>query len=137
MSEEVLIRSRPIVDFDDKYLSANIPVNAGNGTIAPGTVLSFNTRTGKQAFLTKLGNAVQAGGESSITFRVLVNGARLHPYDGSQNQWGDPSLLQGLPVRIALPQNALIKIECDNSDTANIWTATARVFVEYEDFEDA
>jgi hypothetical protein len=134
MSDRVEISTRPVIDFDDQYASASVSANAGNNVVAPATIISFRTKTGKKAFLTKIGNAVQAGGESFITFRLLQNKARIYPYDGSQNQWGDPAWLQPLPYRIELPSNALIEITCDNSDAAIAYIATARVFIEYENY---
>lgn len=130
----VELKSKPIIDYQDLYSNATVTAAAGTAGNAPVTVIADRVRVGKRAFLAKLGNAVQAGGESYITFRVLLNGSRLWPYDGSQNQWGDPANLQDLPSRLELSQGALIQIRCDNSDPSNSYVATARLFIEYEDF---
>lgn len=130
----VELKTKPIIDYQDIYNNASVTASAGTAGNAPVTVISDRIRIGKRAFLSKLGNAVQAGGENYITFRLLLNGSRLWPYDGSQNQWGDPANLQDLPSRLELSQGAMIQIQCDNSDGANAYVATARLFIEYEDF---
>lgn len=130
----VIVRTKPVVDFQDIYSSGNVIANAGIAGNAPVTIASDRTRVGKRVFLSKLGNAVSPGGDAYVTFRLLINGSRFWPYDGSNNQWGDPSNLQDMPFRIELPQGALVEIKCDNSDTTNQYEATARIFIEYEDF---
>lgn len=118
-----------VFDGADPYASVAVAPSARN-TI----VLSERIPVGVKAFIRALGNAVQAGGESSLTFRLKFNGQRVYPYDGSLNQWGDPSQLQNLPARIPVAQGTIVSVECDNSDAANTWTATARVWLEYEQF---
>ena len=128
------VRTKPVTGVEDPYVTALVPANAGMGTVAPKKIFSVRLRTGVKAFLTKIGNAVQAGGESSVTFYLLLNGnARVHPYDGSQNQWGDPANMAELPERIPLPQGGLLECYANNSDVANSYNATARAFIEYED----
>lgn len=132
MRSEII--TRPIVGSEDIYNSASVAANAGDGaTTAPVTIASKQLKYGRKAFIRSLGNAVQSGGTNVVTFRLLVNGQRLYPYDGSQNQWGDPALMQDLPARIEVPGGAVVAVQCDNSDGANAWVATARVWVEYED----
>jgi hypothetical protein len=130
----VQLKTKPVTDYQDLYNSAAVTASAGTDGNAPVTVVSDRVRVGSRAFLAKLGNAIQAGGENYVTFRLLLNGSRLWPYDGSQNQWGDPANLQDLPARLELPQGAMIQIQCDNSDPSNAYVATARLFIEYEDF---
>lgn len=128
------IRTKPGTGFEDAYSSASVVASAGNNVVAPVKVVSFRVQVGRRAYIRALGNVVAAGGEAFVTFRLLFNGARQHPYDGSQNQWGDPALLQDLPRWLPVPAGALVEVECANSDAANAYTATARVWVEYEDF---
>lgn len=128
------IRSKPIVDSEDVYVTATVPLKSGNLTdTAIFKLTSFYTKLHRKGFIRALGNAVAAGGEGQVTFRLLINGGRVYPYDGSQSQWGVPSLMEDLPQRIPVPAGALVEVQADNADTANDWEATVRVWMEYED----
>lgn len=127
--ELVDIRKREVIDFDDQYNT----IDAAADT-ADQAVVSFRTKTGKRPYLVALGNGIGAGGAALVTFRLLQNKQRIYPYDGSLNQWGDPTNLQRLIKRIELGQNALIEVMVDNADPANTFESTARLLVEYEDF---
>lgn len=129
------IATKPVIDFEDQYVTATVPLNSGNGTtVATFKLISFRLKMGCAAFIRALGNAAAAAGQGALKFRLKVNGSPIFPYDGSLNQWGDPALLQDLPRRIPVPQGALIEVEVDNSDGANAFAGTARVFVDYENF---
>jgi len=119
---------------EDIYTTATVPAKAGNNVVAPAIVASTRLRIDAKPFLKSLGNAVQPGGESVISFFIRVNGAKLYPYDGSNNTWGDPQNPSELPARIQLPRGALFEIMATSTDAANSWRATGRAFIEYEDF---
>jgi len=135
MPARIEIQSKPLLDKEDQYVSAAVPINSGDGlTTAPFKLISFRTRIGCRGFIRALGNVAAPGGETSLTFRLLFNGARVFPYDGSQVQWGDPALLQDLPQRIEVPQGTTVQVQVDNSSGTDAYVATARVWVDYEDF---
>lgn len=129
----VEIQQTPIVDKEDQYRTLTVPAKSGNMTdTAPFKLLSFTTRHGRRGYIRSLGNAVAAGGESVLTFRLLFNGAFQYPYDGSQDQWGDPAHMQDLPQRIEVPQGTLVEVQVDNSDPTDDFAATARIWMDYE-----
>lgn len=135
MSNEVVIYPKRAIDIDDVLATVNVLANT------TGTKLVFNklnstslrTRTGQKARLVFVGNAVDAGGESVVTFHVLINGTLLpSPYDSFQQALGvtyDPQSRNSVPLD--LPQNALIEITADNS-SATAYNAFARMRIEYE-----
>ena len=130
----VQIQSAPIRDIDNKYASVSVPAGSGNNTsVVIKKILSFQTRFGCRGYIRSIANAVQSGGETFVTFRLLINGAWQAPYDAVQDQLSDPANPIDLPERIPVPQGSLVEIQVDNSDVA-AWIATARVIVDYEDF---
>lgn len=130
------IVTKPVIDIEDIYpRSVDIPALSGDGATQPPVVIaSKRLKMGCKAFLRALGNAVQPGGETYLTFQIRVNGAALYPYDGSNNQWGDPALLQDIPQRVDLGQGALLEVVLFNSHATDTFSATARVWVDYENF---
>lgn len=139
MSQEVFVNQKKVVDFDDVIASALISANT------TGTKLTFSknnaaflvTRTGRRARLVHVGNAVDAGGETSLTFHVHVNGSRVSvpPYDSFQQAMGlTYDGYSRIAVPIELPQGALIEVVVDNSAAGTDYNAFARVRIEYEDF---
>lgn len=137
MSQEVIVHQKPVVDRDDRIGTVNV---AASGVATPvvwgDTGLNyFRTRTGRRARLTFLGNAVDPGGESFITFHVLVNGAKLlPPYDSFTQALGETfNGWASLSLPVELPQNAMVQVIADNSDSANAYNVYNRVRIEYED----
>lgn len=140
MATEVFVYPKPVVDSDDMVGSALI-VKGTTGTkltfLQSGQTF-FRTRTGRKARLVFLGNAVDAGGESVITFHVKVNNVLLPPpYESFQQAMGTTYDAETrLAVPVELPQNALVEVLCDNStdpSSGTDYNAYARVRVEYED----
>lgn len=136
MAQEVYVYPKQVVDFDDVLATANILAST------TGTKLTFNknnqtfirTRTGRRCRFVFVGNNVDPGGESSITFHIYINGTLLSPpYDSFQQALGltyDPQSRNITPID--LPQNALVEIVADNS-SGTAYNAFARLRIEYED----
>ena len=136
MSQQVFINQKPAIDFDDFVGSvSNGPSSNANAIKwqSPGQTY-FRTRTGQKAYLVFIGNAVDPGGESKITFHVRVNGAFLRPpYDAFTQAMGETyNGWATLFARIELPQNAMIEVISDNSDGVNTYVSYARARIEYE-----
>jgi hypothetical protein len=133
--QEVFINQNPVIDSDDKVGSASITHGAGEIPLVYEDGLDyFRTRTGRRARLVFTGNAVDAGGESVITFHVYANGVRLPPPHASfQQALGatyDPQSRLAVPVNI--PQNAYVQVKAENSHATDDFTAYVRVRLEYE-----
>lgn len=111
------------------------PVEAyGTVTVEAGAtqeLCSIRIRTGCRARLYAIGNGVQAGGESSVRFQLLQGDAPVIPYDGSVNQWGDPSSPPVVRGEIYFAQGSLVKIVAVNSGGSS-YDATGRIMVDYE-----
>jgi len=117
------------IDSDSPY--ATVTANMGATT----TVLTHEIKNGKRAFLLSFRNAVGAGGESYISFSLLLNGNPLENYDRIMNQIAAPENQQGqLLVRRELPQGAQLTVIATNSDAANDYNATAKLEIGYESF---
>ena len=143
MPNEVYVRQRRVVDSDDLTAQVLVPKNtAGSETKLvwnrQGSPTFIRTRTGSRARLTFFGNAVDAGGESVVTFHVYVNGNRLPPpLDSFQFALGetfDPQSRLGYPIE--LPQSAIVEIAAENSSSTTDYNAFGRVRIEYEDFHE-
>lgn len=134
MSQEVALRAQAI-DRDDKVASASIAASTTTKlTFSDGTT-NFRTRTGRKGRLTFVGNDVDAGGETYLTFSILVNGARisdplLSSFQQAIGETFDPS--SSLSVPLELPQNALIEVSVTNSNGSTAYNAFIRLRVEYE-----
>lgn len=129
------IDRKDIIDVDDKYATVTAAVATGATTPTRTTVLTLQSKPGKSSYLYFLGNAIQAGGEAYVTFRLLINGASYYPYDGTLNQWADPSSNIELPIQYEIPVGSKVEIVADNSDTGNTYSATARIRIAYVDFQ--
>lgn len=137
MAQEVYIRQKAVLDIDDVVGTVLVTANS------TGTQLIWNkgglgyirTRTGHKARLAFVGNNVDPGGESVVTFHIYVNGNQLQPpYDSFTQALGityDPSGRLVAPVD--LPQNAMIEVRADNTDPATDYNAFIRLRIEYED----
>ena len=130
MALDAFIYPRPVIDSEDFY---PVPAAVLAGAVGQ-VVLTAQLKAGKRAYVRAIGNDVDAAGVTFITFRLLVNGSRRYPYDGTLNQWGPPQLMQELRPRLELPQLATIQVVCDNADAVNAYNVAARIQVEYEDF---
>lgn len=137
---EVNIRTKPVTDADDMVFFKNILASASgtklllDSTDANSTF--FRTRTGRKARLAFVGNAVGSGGDPYVTFHILVNGNRINkkPYDSFNQALGETfNGWANISAPVNLPENALVEVTADNSDSGNAYDAFCRVRVEYED----
>lgn len=128
------IPNTAIIDYDEKYATATAAVAASASVPTRTTILTLQVKPGKQAWLQFLGNAVQAGGDTFMTFRLLVNRSPYYPFDGSLNQWAPPESNFDLPVAYELPTSCEVQIVVDNSDASNTYTGTGRIRIVYTDF---
>ncbi len=138
MAQEVYISQRQAIDFDDKVCSASVAASATLTalTFQDTGLTYFRTRTGRRGYLTFVGNSVAAGGDASITFHLYVNGNPIHqpPFNSFQQALGETyNGWSANAVRFQLPENAMIEIRCDNSDSATAYLSYARLRVEYEE----
>lgn len=125
--------NKPIVGTDEGYATVTVPVNAGDNLTEPlKVVTSVRAPLNRKCWIRALGNVSGPGGDGSLTFMLKVNGSLIYPYDGSQNQWGDPALLQDLPQWIEIPAGSLVEVLCANSSTTTSYTATARIWTAYQ-----
>lgn len=137
MAQEVYVYPNRVVDSDDKTATVNAVASTNGQKLvfdSDGQTF-FRTRTGRRARLAFVGNAVDSGGETYITFHIYSNGNLLRaPYNSFQQALGETFKgSERLQVPIELPQNAMIEITVDNTDT-NAYHAFARLRVEYEEF---
>jgi hypothetical protein len=89
---------------------------------------------GRQCYVLFIGNAAGVGGEAVLTFRVLVNGIPLPPYDGTINQWADPARVDTstlLFAAIPCESGDKVQIMAKNSDNTTDWPATGRLLGVY------
>ena len=141
MGSEVFIDQRAVVDVDD--LGGQSAALTANGSDSAWTnVLTCRTRTGRDARLSLVANAVDSGSEAYMLFRVLVNGVPiadpLYSLFGSNiigavGSTFDPGQRMVRPV--GLPQNAYVQIQAklQNTGSATTYKAYTRTRVEYVD----
>jgi hypothetical protein len=99
------------------------------------TIFTHELKNGKRPFLLSFRNAVGAGGETYVSFSLLLNGNPLENFDRIQNQIAAPENQQGqLVIRKELPQGSVLKVVAINSDPVNAYNATAKVELAYESF---
>lgn len=134
MSQEVAIHSQAI-DFDDKTAQVNLGATSTDTPLVfdDSGIAYFFTRTGRRGRLTFVGNAVDTGGETKVTFHIKINGTRLQPpYNSFQQALGVTyDGWSSLSVPLDLPQGAMIEVTADNSDSTT-YNAFVRLRVEYE-----
>ena len=138
MPQDVFIRQKQTVDFDDKVASISVAASAQLTPLAfiDTGLTYFRTRTGRRAFLAWIGNDVDAGGQAYITFHIYVNGNPIQktPFNSFTQSIGETyNGHDQMAIKVPLPENALIEIRADNSDPVNAYGAYARLRVEYED----
>ncbi len=137
--QEVWISQKRAVDADDLTCTLSALANSDGDKALnfPSGNDHFRTRTGRRAFLTFVGNAVDAGGATQITFHLKVNGNRIarQPLDSFSQAMGETynGWAQWI-VRISLPENAMVQLSAENADTGNTYGVYGRIRVEYEDF---
>lgn len=125
----VIIDSEPVVDKDEFYGSVQCPAA---GAVVVGSVRTY---TGKRAAIVSYNNAVSSGGETSIKFYLRVNQVGVHPFNGTQVQWGTPENPTPLEIPVDVPQGALVDVYAVNSDGSNAYDVTARVIIHYKDIK--
>lgn len=142
MGQEVYIDPRPVIDDDD--LAGQTAGLAAETTETGWTdVLAFRTRTGRQARLSQVANAVDPGAENFMLFRILVNGVPIS--DPLMSRFGSNNVGaigttyepgQRMTRPRDLPQNAYIQVQANLQPTAvtTEFKAYTRVKVEYVDF---
>lgn len=141
MASEVFIDQRPVLDVDDKGGQSSALV--ANGADSAWTdILTLRTRTGRQARMTLVANAVDPGSEAYMVFRILVNGVVIA--DETYSEFGatkagalgityDPG--QRMVSPRDLPQNAYVQMQAKllNTSSATTYKAYGRVRIEYVD----
>lgn len=131
MGSEVFVDQRPVRDAYDNIGTALVTAGAGFTNL-----LAFRTRCGFRPRLTLVGAGVDPGGESVVTFRVLVNSAPVaHPLYASfggvtPGVTYDPGARVIYPVD--LPQGAYVQVQASITGATD-YTCYARVRVEYVD----
>lgn len=139
MPIEVIVHQKPVLDADDKVGSATIPKTGASTALTFDNNLDyFYTRTGSRGRLVAVGNDVDAGGTSHITFHIHVNGSRIAkiPFDNFTQALGAVyDTNSGRIPPIDLPQGAHIQVVCENNDTTTDYGAYIRLRVEYEDYQ--
>lgn len=104
---------RPLAPVED---TGSKTVTVAAGAFSRQEVCRIQAKNARRFFLAFLGNNVDAPMAGLITFRVLVDGAVLYPYQDTLGQWAPPEQpFQELTPYIELPQNALVVIEADGT----------------------
>lgn len=133
MAQDVFVYPKQVVDFDDIFAGPILIAKNGVPTSLT-SILTYQTKPGKQPYIAVLANDVDAGGIGSVYFTLRVNGISNPRYTLTVNQWSSPQLITRLPVRILVPQLATVTVDAYNASTTTDYNAFARIQVEYEDF---